>query len=214
LDEVAEMPAQMQLQLLRVLQEGTFERVGESRTRNVDVRVIAATNININDALKEGLLREDLYYRLSVIPIHIPPLRERMDDVVPLVAHFLTKFSCIYKKEIKEIDDGALDILLRYNWPGNIRELENVIEYAFVRTNNTNIIESSKLPEAIRNFNGIAFGLREKYSFTDEGGEPAKLIALLEKHQWNRTLVAKELRIGRTTLWRKLKKHGLDKNSY
>jgi len=214
LDEVAEMPAQMQLQLLRVLQEGTFERVGESITRNVDVRVIAATNINIQEALKEGLLREDLYYRLSVIPIHIPPLRERMDDIVPLVAHFLTKFSCLYKKEIKEIDDGALDLLLRYNWPGNIRELENIIEYAFVRTNNTSIIESSKLPEAIRNYSGTTFGIREKHSFSDGGGEATRLLTLLEKHQWNRTLVAKELRIGRTTLWRKLKSHGLDKNIY
>jgi len=214
LDEVAEMPPQMQLQLLRVLQEGAFERVGESITRNVDVRVIAATNINIANALKDGLLREDLYYRLSVIPIQIPPLRERMDDVVPLIAHFLTKFSCLYKKEIKEIDDGALDLLLRYNWPGNIRELENVIEYAFVRTTNSNVIESSKLPETIRNFTGTAFGLQQKHSFADNGGESTKLFALLEKHQWNRTLVAKELKIGRTTLWRKLKKYGLDKTSY
>ncbi len=214
LDEVAEMPPQMQLQLLRVLQEGAFERVGESITRNVDVRVIAATNINIADALKDGLLREDLYYRLSVIPIHIPPLRERMDDVIPLVAHFLTKFSCLYNKEIKEIDDGALDLILRYNWPGNIRELENVIEYAFVRTTNSSVIESSKLPESIRYYNGTSFGLQEKHSFADKGGESTKLFALLEKHHWNRTLVAKELRIGRTTLWRKLKKYGLDKNNY
>lgn len=214
LDEVAEMPPQMQLQLLRVLQEGAFERVGESITRNVDVRVITATNININESLKNGLLREDLYYRLSVIPIEIPPLRERMDDVVPLVAHFLNKFRCLYKKEIREIDDGALDLLLRYNWPGNIRELENVIEYAFVRTTNSNIIETLKLPETIRNFSGSTFGIREKHSFTEEGGESTRLLMLLEKHQWNRTLVAKELRIGRTTLWRKLKKHGLDKNSF
>jgi PAS domain S-box-containing protein len=214
LDEVAEMPQQMQLQLLRVLQEGTFERVGESVTKNVNVRVIAATNINISEALKNGLLREDLYYRLSVIPIEIPPLRDRMDDVVPLVAHFLNKFSCLYKKEIKEIDDGALDLLLRYNWPGNIRELENVIEYAFVRTNDSNIIEVSKLPESIRNSNGSSFGLREKYSVTDKGSEATKLLVLLDKHQWNRTLVAKELRIGRTTLWRKLKKYGLDKKEF
>lgn len=214
LDEVAEMPPQMQLQLLRVLQEGTFERVGESITRNVDVRVIAATNINIQEALKTGLLREDLYYRLSVIPIEVPPLRDRMDDIVPLVAHFLNKFNCLYKKEIKEIDDGALDILLRYKWPGNIRELENIIEYAFVRTNNSNVIEASKFPETIRNFKGTEFGLREKHSFAENGTEATKLIALLDKHQWNRSLVAKELNIGRTTLWRKLKKYGLDNNAF
>ena len=212
LDEVAEMPPQMQLQLLRVLQEGAFERVGESITRKVNVRVVAATNIDINEALKNGTLREDLFYRLSVIPIIIPPLRDRMDDVVPLVAHFLKKFSFIYKKDIKEIDDKALELLLSYKWPGNIRELENVIEYAFVRTKNSNIIESIKLPDSVRNSNGSPFGIREKHSFADNGGEATKLLGLLESHHWNRSHVAKELGIGRTTLWRKLKKYGLDKD--
>lgn len=210
LDEVAEMPQQMQLQLLRVLQEGSFERVGESITRKVDVRVIAATNIDINDALKKGSLREDLFYRLSVIPIVIPPLRERTDDIIPLSAHFLKKFSFLYKKEISEIDDKALDLLLGYKWPGNIRELENVLEYAFVRTKDSNTIEFSKLPDSIRNTNASPFGIREKHAFSDNGSEAAKLFGLLEKHHWNRTSVAKELGIGRTTLWRKLKKHGLD----
>lgn len=210
LDEVAEMPQQMQLQLLRVLQEGSFERVGESITRQVDIRVIAATNVDINNALKNGALREDLFYRLSVIPIVIPPLRERMDDVVPLIGHFLRKFSFLYKKEIKEIDDKALDLLLSYKWPGNIRELENVIEYAFVRTKSTNIIEAPKLPDSIRNTNSSPFGIREKHSFEDNGGEATKLLGMLEKHHWNRSQVAKELGIGRTTLWRKLKKYGLD----
>ena len=212
LDEVAEMPPQMQLQLLRVLQEGSFERVGESITRKVDVRVIAATNIDISEALKNGTLREDLFYRLSVIPIIIPPLRDRMDDVVPLVAHFLKKFSFIYKKDIKEIDDKTLELLLNYKWPGNIRELENVIEYAFVRTKNSKIIESVKLPDSIRNSNATPFGIREKHSFADNGGEAAKLLGLLESHHWNRSHVAKELGIGRTTLWRKLKKYGLYKD--
>ena len=212
LDEVAEMPPQMQLQLLRVLQEGSFERVGESITRKVNVRVIAATNIDINEALKSGTLREDLFYRLSVIPIIIPPLRDRMDDVVPLVGHFLKKFSFIYKKDIKEIDDKALELLLNYKWPGNIRELENVIEYAFVRTKNSNTIESIKLPDSIRNSNASPFGMREKHSFADNGGEATKLLGLLESHHWNRSHVAKELGIGRTTLWRKLKKYGLDKD--
>lgn len=211
LDEIAEMPPQMQLQLLRVLQEGSFERVGESITRKVDVRVIAATNIDINVALKSGALREDLFYRLSVIPIIIPPLRDRMDDVIPLVAHFLKKFSFLYKKDITEIDDKALDLLLSYKWPGNIRELENVIEYAFVRTKNSNTIESIKLPDSIRNSTASPFGIREKHSFADNGGEATKLLGLLESHHWNRSHVAKELGIGRTTLWRKLKKYGLDK---
>ncbi|NOX19499.1 MAG: PAS domain-containing protein [Chlorobi bacterium] len=205
LDEVAEMPLQMQLQLLRVLQEGSFERVGESVTRKVDVRVLAATNIDIQEALKKGVLREDLFYRLSVIPIEVPPLRKRMDDLIPLTKHFLNKFSLMYKKEITEIEDTALDLLLQYDWPGNIRELENVLEYAFVRSNNTNIILESKLPAALMSKNGTFFSLREKYSFAESGGEETKLLALLEKHKWNKSAVAKELGIGRTTLWRKLK---------
>ncbi len=110
LDEVAEMPLQMQLQLLRVLQEGTFERVGESITRYADVRVIAATNINIQEALQQGKFREDLYYRLNVIPIEIPPLRDRLEDIVPLIDHFLNKFSLLYKKSIKDVEDDVLDI--------------------------------------------------------------------------------------------------------
>ncbi len=209
LDEVAEMPLQMQLQLLRVLQEGSFERVGESITRKVDTRVIAATNINIEEALESGTFREDLYYRLSVIPIEVPPLRSRMEDLIPLVNHFLKKFSLIYKKEIKEIDDKALEILLSYKWPGNIRELENVIEYAFVRSADAGTLEASKLPPIVR-LNQIkntdAFDrkvLAERFSDTP------KILSLLEKHQWNKTKVAEELGIGRTTLWRKLKSLGL-----
>ena len=101
---------------------------------------------------------------------------------------------------------------MNYKWPGNIRELENVIEYAFVRTKNSNIIESVKLPDSIRNSNASPFGIREKHSFADNGGEATKLLGLLESHHWNRSHVAKELGIGRTTLWRKLKKYGLDKD--
>ncbi|MBU1097403.1 MAG: sigma 54-interacting transcriptional regulator [Bacteroidetes bacterium] len=210
LDEVAEMPLQMQLQLLRVLQEGSFERVGESITRKVDVRVISATNINIKDALKKGILREDLFYRLSVIPIEIPPLRERMDDLFPLVQHFLKKFSILYKKQILDIDDKALDYLLKYKWPGNIRELENVIEYAFVRTTNSDIIEFAKLPATIRENSQKSFSITDKHSFAENGSEITKMLALLEKHHWNKQKVADELKIGRTTLWRKLKKLGFE----
>ncbi|MDX1702205.1 MAG: sigma 54-interacting transcriptional regulator, partial [Melioribacteraceae bacterium] len=118
LDEVAEMPPQMQLQLLRVLQEGTFERVGESITRRVDVRVIAATNINIEEALKSGKFREDLYYRLNVIPIEVPPLKDRLVDLIPLVKYFLSKFSLLYKKEITDIDDDALELITNFEWRG------------------------------------------------------------------------------------------------
>ena len=210
LDEVAEMPAQMQLQLLRVLQEGTFERIGDNLTRKADVRIISATNINIKAALAKGTFREDLFYRLSVIPIEIPPLRERMDDLIPLANFFTHKFSLIYKKGINLIDEKAFEILHNYSWPGNIRELENVLEYALVRTNNSNIIDSSKLPASLKINSSKPFGIIEKYSFQDDNSEIPKYIALLDKHRWNKTKVAKELGIGRTTLWRKLIELGLE----
>lgn len=208
LDEVAEMPLQMQIQLLRVLQEGTFERVGESITRKSDVRVIAATNINIQEALAKGKFREDLFYRLNVIPILIPPLRSRPEDIVPLVMHFLNKFSLFYKKPIAEIEERAIELLLNYSWPGNIRELENVIEYAFVRTTKKNIIEISKLPPTITN-NIQPLKTKLISEFSEDSNERSDLLSSLEKNQWNKTKTAEELNLGRTTLWRKMKKFGL-----
>ncbi len=202
LDEVGEMPLQMQLQLLRVLQEGTFERVGESQTRSVDVRVIAATNKNLTESIKKGEFREDLYYRLNVIPIQIPPLRERIEDIPYLVKHFLRKFSLIYSKSIQDIEDRAMEILSDYSWPGNIRELENALEYAFVRSKNTSIISSDKLPLNIRE---SAISYSGKYQNCLESSDCAHMLSLLEKHKWNRTKVAEELGISRSTLWRKLK---------
>ncbi|MBK7105651.1 MAG: sigma 54-interacting transcriptional regulator [Ignavibacteriae bacterium] len=208
LDEVAEMPLQMQLQLLRVLQEGTFERVGESITRRVDVRVIAATNINIEEALKTGKFREDLYYRLNVIPIEVPPLKERLVDLIPLVKHFLTKFSLLYKKEITDIDDEALELISNFEWRGNIRELENVIEYSFVRTNNSNIISAAKLPPVVRG-NISKKKYFNKYLNEDDSFEKHQLLDILEKNHWSKTKAAKELKIGRTTLWRRMKQFGI-----
>ncbi|MCB0732847.1 MAG: sigma 54-interacting transcriptional regulator, partial [Ignavibacteriae bacterium] len=178
LDEVAEMPLQMQLQLLRVLQEGTFERVGESITRRVDVRVIAATNINIEEALRTGKFREDLYYRLNVIPIEIPPLKDRLVDLIPLVKHFLNKFSLLYKKEINDIDDETLELISNFEWRGNIRELENVIEYSFVRTNNSNIITASKLPPMKRGNNNKKRAFNKYYN-DEESFEKHQLLDIL-----------------------------------
>lgn len=149
LDEVAEMPLQTQIQLLRVLQEGAFERVGESLPRKTNVRVIAATNIDIEKALNTGKLREDLYYRLNVIPVVIPLLKERKEDIPYLVKYFIEDFSKVYRKDINDITNFALDILMNYNWPGNVRELENVIEYAIVRTKDMQIITKESLPYSL-----------------------------------------------------------------
>ena len=208
LDEIAEMPLQMQVQLLRVLQEGTFERLGESTTRKVDVRIIAATNKDIQQELNAGRFREDLYYRLNVIPVHIPALRQRRSDIPHLVQHFIEKYALISGKEINEIDDEAMDTLINYQWPGNVRELENTIEYAFARSKDV-IIHASKLPPNIRM--GIkcseTIPEQENFSYQDEA---THIRRMLEKHRWNRSRVASELGIGRTTLWRKIKSYGLE----
>lgn len=206
LDEVGEMPLQMQLQLLRVLQEGTFERVGESVTRRVDVRVIAATNKNLRATIEQSNFREDLYYRLNVIPIEIPPIKKRQEDIPHLIKHFLKKFSLIYNKNIQDIDDDALELLTHYPWPGNVRELENALEYAFVRTKDKKIIEAIKLPPSIRESGRVSL---DRETSCSSNNESANIMNLLEKHQWNKTKVAKELGIGRSTLWRKMKRLNL-----
>ena len=134
LDEIGELPLQMQPQLLRVIESGSFERVGETITKNVDVRIISATNITIDEAIKNGKFRKDLYYRLNVVPIEIPPLRNRKEDIPFLANHFIKKYSLVYQKKVEGIDEDALDLLITWNWPGNVRELENVIEYALIKT--------------------------------------------------------------------------------
>jgi PAS domain S-box-containing protein len=201
LDEVAEMPLQTQIQLLRVLQEGAFERVGESIPRKTNVRVIAATNIEIEKALNTGKLREDLFYRLNVIPVVIPSLRERKEDIPYLVKYFIEDFAKVYRKEINDITNFALDILINYNWPGNVRELENVIEYAVVRTKEMQIITKESLPSSLGHL-PITKSIDQKVYKKESAAE---IVQLLEKHHWNKTRVAKELGIGRTTLWRMLK---------
>ncbi len=213
LDEIAEMPLQMQVQLLRVLQEGTFERVGESITRKVNVRIIAATNKDLRKEMLAGRFREDLFYRLNVIPIHVPPLRYRKSDIPHLVQYFIQKYSLLTGKKIKEIDDEAMDLLIAYDWPGNVRELENTIEYAFARTR-SDIIHASKLPPNVR--------LRpqceceEPRKQTDQiqtanesVSEFQRIQSTLEKVHWNRSKAAQILGMGRTTLWRKMRQYGL-----
>ncbi|MHB2149091.1 sigma-54 interaction domain-containing protein [Calditrichota bacterium LG25] len=210
LDEIAEMPLQMQVHLLRVLQEGTFERVGESVTRKVNVRVIAATNKDIRKEMRAGRFREDLYYRLNVIPIYAPPLRERKCDIPHLVRYFMQKFSMITGKKIKEIDDEAMDLLLSYEWPGNVRELENSIEYAFARTKGK-IIHASKLPPNVR-LNTRCLGKTAetfKGQSLPETSELQLIRHTLEKVKWNRSKAAQILGMGRTTLWRKMRQYGL-----
>lgn len=205
LDEIAEIPIQMQLQLLRIIQEGAFERLGESQTRKVDVRIIAATNVNIEEAIKKGTFREDLFYRLNVIPIEVPPLRKRREDIPHLVNHFIKKFALLYSKEITQIDDKGMDLLYKYDWHGNVRELENAIEYAVIRSKSSDILCACSLPVYLRNDIKCS---KEKNHTSDPSS--SEILRLLELHQWNRSKVAKELNINRSTLWRKLKSMGIE----
>ncbi len=205
LDEIAEIPIQMQLQLLRIIQEGAFERLGESQTRKVDVRIIAATNVNIEEAIKNGTFREDLYYRLNVIPIEVPPLRKRREDIPHLVNHFIKKFALLYSKDITQIDDKGMDLLYRYDWRGNVRELENAIEYAMIRCKSADTLCACSLPVYLRNNIKCS---KEKNHISDPSS--SEILRLLELHQWNRSKVARELSINRSTLWRKLKSMGIE----
>jgi Nif-specific regulatory protein len=146
LDEVADMTTLTQSKLLRAIQEKEFERVGGSETIRVDVRLIAATNRNLEEMVSAGLFRQDLYYRLSVFPIILPPLRRRRDDIMPLAVHFIDKISEINHKKIMRIAPGAITMLMQYDWPGNIRELENVIERAIILSGAEGVIDCRHLP--------------------------------------------------------------------
>ncbi len=139
LDEVGDIPLSTQAKLLRVLQEKEFERVGGTQTVKVDIRILSATNKNLQEAIRAGAFREDLFYRLNVMPIILSPLRNRLDDVPPLAQHFIEKYAARFHKTVEGLTSPALEILLRYNWPGNVRELENIIERAVIITNGTQI---------------------------------------------------------------------------
>lgn len=179
--------------------------------KKVNVRVIAATNKDIERELKDGKFREDLYYRLNVIPIEVPPLRKRRSDIPHLVQHFMNKYSLLSGKNIRDIDDEAMDILISYQWPGNVRELENTIEYAFARTKDTTI-HSSKLPPNVRLELPCNDRISSRNGFSPQTDEYILIKNLLEKYHWNRSHVAKEMNVGRTTLWRKMKALGLVEN--
>ena len=203
LDEIGDMSVGLQVKILRVLQEREFERIGGRKSIKVDIRIIAATNQDLERAVAEKRFREDLYYRLNVIPVELPPLRERPEDIPYLVKHFLRKFSTASRKKIHEVEDEALDCLVQYPWPGNVRELENAIEYAYARTSES-VIRLARLPLVIRRHHG-----RYRRTVTPQTEEAWHLLALLEKHHWNRSRVAREMGIGRTTLWRKMKSLGI-----
>lgn len=209
LDEIGDLSPAIQTKLLRILETRVFERVGGNKPIKLDVRIIAATNKNLAEEIAEGRFREDLFYRINVINIHLPPLRERMDDLPLLVKHFIEYFNQKFNKNISKLSSSAYDRLMEYNWPGNIRELENAIEHSFVLCCSS-IIQKEDLPKRIRNLstNTTSLGVTGKAkSFQDM--ERDLIISVLNKNSWNKLKTARELRIDPSTLWRKIKKYSI-----
>ncbi|WP_353685084.1 sigma-54 dependent transcriptional regulator [Thermodesulfovibrio sp. 3907-1M] len=208
LDEITEMSQTMQAKFLRIIQEKEFFRLGGTEPISVDVRFIAATNRDIRDEVKKGKFREDLYYRLNVVNLEIPPLRERKDDVPLLVAYFLKKYSSIMKKEVFKISEEALNLLINYDYPGNIRELENIIERAVVLCNSSQV-EVEHLPDDLKELKIQVFVKKEGKFMTLEELEK-EYIKWVLKEVGNKTVAAQILGIDRVSLWRKMKNYGLE----
>jgi two-component system, NtrC family, response regulator HydG len=207
LDEIGDISPAMQMKILRVLQEKEILRVGESQPRKIDVRVIAATNRNLPQLIRDGKFREDLYYRLRVIEIEIPPLRLRRDDILPLARHFIRQLAARLKMAQLRLDATCVDALLRYDWPGNVRELENAMEHAAVLC-----VHSLILPEHLPS-HIVHAGATPQAAVADRSRslaqvEQAYLEAVLESTHGNQTQAARILGISTTTLWRKLKRKG------
>ncbi|MDW7711010.1 MAG: sigma 54-interacting transcriptional regulator [Deferrisomatales bacterium] len=202
LDEIGETSPALQVRLLRLLQEGEFERVGESRPRKADVRIVAATNRDLRREVAEGRFREDLFFHLCVVPIHMPPLRQRPEDVPLLVDHFLKRLA-LREGRRKIVSPAVYRVLQSYAWPGNVRELENALAHAYVCTAG-DLITPESLPDHI---------LRDEAPFGDGGGEAAaerrEVIGALEVSGWNKGEAARKLGLSRTTLWRRMRDLGI-----
>jgi len=210
LDEIGDLSPALQVKLLRVLQERQFERLGGIRTLRVDVRILAATHRDLEQAMRNGTFREDLYYRLNVVTIQIPPLRERREDIPLLLEHFLRKFAQKNKREVTGLTAAARDALLRYDYPGNVRELENIIERAVLLTR-AKVIDRGDLPVALRpGERGPAEPEARRLPDLLASLERQALRAALERHGWVQTQAAQELGISERVLRYKMRKHGLE----
>ncbi|MDP3480234.1 MAG: sigma-54 dependent transcriptional regulator [Desulfoprunum sp.] len=212
LDEVGEIPLAMQAKILRAIQEREIQRLGSDKTLNVDVRIIAATNRNLEDDVREGKFREDLFYRLNVMNLHIPPLRNRDEDIPLLALYFLKKYVQKNRKDLKGFTPAAMDVLTRSAWPGNVRELENVIERAVILAMSPYISDKDLPPSLMASYHKEH---KDKMPATGLGGKPLDEIEsqaiseTLEQTQGNKSEAAKLLDITRTTLNNKLKKYNI-----
>jgi DNA-binding NtrC family response regulator len=214
LDEIGDVPGNIQVKLLRILQERQFERLGSNLTRNVDVRVIAATNVDLRAALEEGRFREDLYYRLNVVPISIPPLRQRREDIPFLALHFVQKLSKDLGSRAKDISPGAMDRLLEYSWPGNVRELENTIERSLVLASGETLQASDMRIEAARSV-GAAAASSQTQPLLPEGEtlehwEQMMIKEAMRRANGNKSQAARMLGLTRNALRYRLSQMGMD----
>jgi transcriptional regulator with PAS, ATPase and Fis domain len=214
LDEVGEIPLMLQAKLLRVLEEQSFRRLGGLKDIQLDLRVVAATNKNLREAVKEGAFRQDLYFRLNVIQILIPPLRDRADDIVPLTRFFIEHYNRKFKRNIEGVTEAAAKLLLYHDWPGNVRELRNAIERAMILEESSSI-DPASLPIAISRPDGDAShevalpAAAPSDGLSLEDNERSLLVRALEKTNGNQTQAARLLRVTRDTLRYKMKKFNL-----
>jgi two-component system response regulator HydG len=208
LDEIGDMPLSLQVKFLRVLQEGEIRRVGSNQATTVDVRVLAATNRDLGQLMQQGQFREDLYYRLNVIPLVLPPLRERREDIPALAEHFLRRFGDKQHRPLS-LTASAVERLLRYPWPGNVRELENAMERTAILARN-DLIGPDELPPHIASGTplGPAPVLPREQTLAEV--EKSHILQTLERCGWNHSHAAEALGIGRTSLWRKLKEYQIE----
>lgn len=209
LDEIGDMSLRTQSKVLRVLEEQRFEPVGSNQTLHADVRVIAATNKNLEQEIGRGAFRQDLFYRLNVIPFYVPPLRERKEDIAILARYFLNEFSSAYGKKTRELSEMAMEILLRYPWPGNVRELRNLVERLVIVCPQAHI-EPHHLPPEL--FRGVAESPQHPYSTLHEARsayEREFILRKLQEHRWNMTQTASALGLERSHLYRKMKSLGI-----
>ncbi|MGB9667809.1 MAG: sigma-54-dependent transcriptional regulator [Thermosulfidibacteraceae bacterium] len=205
-DEVGDMSLSVQAKVLRVLEELKIERIGGTYPIEIDIRVISSTNKNLEEEVTRGNFRKDLYYRLNVFPIYVPPLRERKEDIPHLARYFIRKFSTKYRRVVEDISEGALKVLANYEWPGNVRELRNLME-RLVITVNKKVIEEKDLPFPL----GSSFPSERVISLKEakEFFEREYILKLLKKNNWNISRTAEELGIERTHLYRKLRSYGI-----
>jgi Nif-specific regulatory protein len=213
LDEIGDMDIALQAKLLRVLQQKNFERLGGTKTVDVDVRIIAASNMDLNQLIKEKRFREDLYYRLSVFPLVIPPLRERNDDIQAIGEYFIDKYCRELKKPTKLLSKEAVDLLMKYHWPGNVRELENTIERAVILAEGKKI-GPEHLAVRLQRTEDIQLrdgaGLKEIGAHAQMQAEKSTILRVLRQVRGNKRKAAQVLKIDYTTLFDKIKKYEID----